>query len=214
MDEHDGDRGGRDSLLSDIVDFVLPLLPPYELSLYLLLLRRSHLATGEPTICIGKRTISQALGKMTRSSGNYQHISEKLSALAEFGFIKVGDTDRQGTRYTVFLPAEVPSVRESMAATNQDSSLPTDYYNDPSLRQTLFERDGWSCRYCGETVETDTATLDHMIPVSKGGLNTAENLATCCMMCNSIKAGRTYEEAAPQILARLASRRGSSSSFR
>jgi len=212
VDQQNGDTGDSGRLLRDIVDFVLPLLPPYELSLYLLLLRRSHLAGGEPTVCIGKRSIIQALGKMTRSSGNYQHITEKLGNLAELGFIEVGDTDRHGTRYRVSLPAEVASVRESMAVAT-DPFLPGDYYNDPSLRQDLFERDGWSCRYCGERVEAGTATLDHMTPVSKGGPNTPENLATCCMMCNSIKAGRTYEEAAPQILARFAGRRGSSPSL-
>ncbi len=210
MDVEIDDRGNADQLLREIVDFVLPLLPPYELSLYLLLLRRSHLASGERNICIGKRSISQALGKMTRSSGNYQHITEKIENLAQLDFIKVGDTDRQGTHYTVFLPSEVPSVRERMVVATPGSSIQLDYYNDPNLRRTLFERDAWRCRYCGDTVSADTATLDHITPVSKGGPNTAENLATCCMMCNSIKAGRTYDEAAPQILARLASRRGSS----
>lgn len=202
-----------EQLLRDIVDFVLPSLPPYELSLYLLLLRLSHLESGEPTVCIGKRSISQALGKMTRSSGNYQHITEKLDNLARLAFIHIGDTDRMGTRYTVSLPRDVPSVIERMATTAGDSSTPLDYYNDPEFRRRLFERDSWRCRYCGELVDVETGTLDHVTPVSKGGPNTAENLATCCMMCNSIKAGRTYEEAAPQILARLAGRRGSSATL-
>ena len=93
-----------------------------------------------------------------------------------------------------------------MVVATPGSSIQLDYYNDPNLRRTVFEREAWRCRYCGDTVSADTAMLDHITPVSNGGPNTAENLATCCMMCNSIKAGRTYDEAAPQMLARLASR--------
>ena len=51
-----------------------------------------------------------------------------------------------------------------------------------------------------------TATLDHIIPQSLGGLNTPENLTTACLTCNSIKSGRTYDDAAPDILAALVRR--------
>jgi hypothetical protein len=199
--------GDANRLLREIVDFVMPVLPPYETSLYLLMLRLSHIDAGSPELRIGKRSISQALGTSTRSSGgSYGHISDKLQVLAQLGFIAIGDTDRRGTLYSVRLPNEVPSVRERMAAADLSEETSLDYYGDPILRADLFARDGWKCRYCGTGVTAETATLDHMTPVSKGGL-AAENLATCCMMCNSTKSGQTYDEAAPQILARLAALR-------
>ena len=197
-------EGVNVDLLREVIDFVLPLLPPYELSVYLLLLRRSHLATGQPVIQIGKRSISQALGKMTRSSGNYQQITEKLANLEHLGFIRIGETDRLGTNYTVLLPYEVPMIRERMTTFTPDTD--PDYYNDTELRRVIFERGEWRCKYCGDLIDALTGTLDHVRPVSKGGGNEAENLVACCMMCNSIKAGRTYEEAAPQMLERLARR--------
>lgn len=192
--------------IEDIVDFVLPSLPPYELSVYLLLLRLAHLADGKGEIRIGKRAISRSLGKGTRaSSGNYQHITEKLENLAEADYITIGDSTREGTLYRVALPEEVPGVKERMAeAAGAAEEATADYYEDPVLRRELFERDGWTCRYCGDSVDEETATLDHVTPRSKGGSNDPTNLATCCLMCNSIKSGRTYEEAAPQILARIA----------
>lgn len=52
----------------------------------------------------------------------------------------------------------------------------------------------------GEKVAVETATLDHRIPVSAGGSNDPENLATACLMCNSIKSGRSIEDAAMDIL--------------
>lgn len=79
-------------LLEEIVDHVVPLLPPYETSVYLYLLRKSRLL-GARTVRVGKRTIGEGLGKGTRSrQGNYQHIDEKLKNLARDGFIQIGDT--------------------------------------------------------------------------------------------------------------------------
>jgi hypothetical protein len=72
------DADGPELLIEDLTDLVLPSLPPYEFTLYLLLLRRSRLV-GDSSTRIGKRSISTAMGKGTRSSsGNYQHITKKL----------------------------------------------------------------------------------------------------------------------------------------
>ncbi|SPM35794.1 HNH endonuclease [Mycobacterium rhizamassiliense] len=196
-------------LLPVLVDAVLPLLKPYEFSLYLLLLRASEFRGGE--IRIGKRTISARLGQGTRASrGNYNHITEKLNVLAEAGFIAVGDTSREGTQYRVLLPEAIPAVREVIATSEPPEQEP-DYFTDPVLRAELMERDKWTCRYCGEVVTATTATLDHIIPQSLGGPNTPENLTTACLTCNAIKSGRTYEEAAPEILGALVRRKATTS---
>lgn len=197
-------RNATDELYADLADHVLPAVPPYEFALYVLLLRLTDFEGG--AVRIGKRTIAARLGKGTRSSrGNYQHITEKLQALADAGFITIGDTTREGTQYVVLLPEVVPMIRERKTAA-EPTDVPPDYYEDPALRSELYTRDGWRCRYCGEHVSADTASLDHVIPRSKGGPNTADNLWTACLTCNSIKSGRTYEEAAPQILAAVAQR--------
>ena len=199
----------REASLADLIDLVLPVLPPYEFNLYCLMLWLS-LRSDDGSVLIGKRSIAKALGKGTRSSGgNYQHITEKLSNLADWGFIDIGDADRSGTRYKVRAPRAVPAIAEKLRSEEPGTAERLDYYNDSELRASLFERDGWRCRYCGEVVTEKTATLDHIEPISAGGSNDAANLATSCMMCNSIKSGRTYEEAAPAILDRVAARRRS-----
>ncbi len=196
-----------ESVVRDMVDHVLPSVPPYEFTLYVLLLHMTGFEGG--AIRIGKRSIGARLGKGTRSSqSNYQHISEKLQNLATAGFISVGDTNRDGTHYEIRLPDDVPSVRERKAvAIRTEDAL--DYYEDAALRESLIDRDRWSCQYCGEAVTKTTVTLDHQVPRALGGLNTAENLVTACLTCNSIKGGRTYEEAAPDILAAIVRRRRS-----
>lgn len=192
-------------LLSQLVDAALPLLKPYEFTMYLLLLRATDFRGGD--VRIGKRTLSARLGRGTRSTqGSYQHMTAKLNALAEAGFIAIGDSTREGTRYRVLLPDSVPAVREVMAAWEAPAKE-LDYFTDPALRAELMERDNWTCGYCGEVVTETTATLDHIIPQSRNGPSTPENLKTACLTCNSIKSGRTYEEAAPDILAALVRRK-------
>lgn len=202
MDDED-----LEALLGDLIDEVLPTIPPYEFALYALLLRMTGFQGGK--VRIGKRSIGVRLGKGTRSSrSNYQHIGEKLDSLASAGFLSIGDTAREGTLYEVRVPDDIAAVRERKMTALLAEEEP-DYYEDPALRESLLERDGWRCRYCGEAVSSGTATLDHLIPRALSGPNTADNLATACLTCNSIKAGRTYEEAAPRILEALVRRRSS-----
>jgi 5-methylcytosine-specific restriction endonuclease McrA len=54
-------------------------------------------------------------------------------------------------------------------------------------KQNVFLRDSFSCQYCGTAVNKRTATLDHVIPVSKGGKSVWENAVTACGPCNSRK---------------------------
>ena len=55
-------------------------------------------------------------------------------------------------------------------------------------RRALFARDGWRCVYCGTT--NGRLTLDHVIPRSKGGSSTWDNIVASCAPCNRRKADR------------------------
>jgi 5-methylcytosine-specific restriction endonuclease McrA len=43
------------------------------------------------------------------------------------------------------------------------------------------------CPYCCEEMTTDSVTIDHIVPISKGGTHTADNLAAVCGSCNQAK---------------------------
>ena len=61
------------------------------------------------------------------------------------------------------------------------------------LRQHIKERDGYTCKHCGASVEQEPHLLleiDHIIPVSKGGLTTEDNLQTLCWRCNRSKGAK------------------------
>ena len=62
------------------------------------------------------------------------------------------------------------------------------------LRQKIKERDGFTCKNCCASVEEEPNLLleiDHIVPVSKGGLTTEDNLQTLCWRCNRKKGAKT-----------------------
>lgn len=52
------------------------------------------------------------------------------------------------------------------------------------LRFKVFERDSFTCQYCGKKTPEVILHIDHIYPVSKGGKNEIENLITACRDCN------------------------------
>lgn len=59
-------------------------------------------------------------------------------------------------------------------------------------RKRIMKRDGYACGYCKSK---KNLTIDHIIPKSRGGKNTWDNLVTCCNRCNTIKDNKTPNEA-------------------
>ena len=68
------------------------------------------------------------------------------------------------------------------------------------LRFDVFKRDGFRCRYCGQSAD-DGAILhaDHVTPQSKGGPTTLENLVTACIACNLGKSNKDLGDIRPTI---------------
>jgi len=58
-------------------------------------------------------------------------------------------------------------------------------------RAMIYKRDGNKCQYCGST---KNLTIDHVIPRSKGGDDTWQNLVTACTKCNTRKGSKLLEE--------------------
>ena len=70
-----------------------------------------------------------------------------------------------------------------------------------SLRTKVLMRDRYRCQYCGGRGTATDMTLDHILPRSRGGRTTPENLAACCRTCNNRKGDRTPAEARMPLLA-------------
>ena len=67
-------------------------------------------------------------------------------------------------------------------------------------RRNVFARDGNQCQYCGHNFPTSELSLDHVVPRSRGGGTTWENIVCACVACNVRKGGRTPHEARMQMI--------------
>ncbi len=71
------------------------------------------------------------------------------------------------------------------------------YKNIVLSRHNIMKRDAHQCQYCGES---GGLTIDHILPRSRGGRDTWENLTTACNQCNVTKGDRTPKEAKMDLL--------------
>ncbi|HXT59904.1 MAG TPA: HNH endonuclease [Pirellulales bacterium] len=62
-------------------------------------------------------------------------------------------------------------------------------------RRNIFARDANRCQYCGKRFPTSELSLDHVLPRSRGGETSWENIVCSCVKCNVRKGGRTPHEA-------------------
>jgi 5-methylcytosine-specific restriction endonuclease McrA len=71
--------------------------------------------------------------------------------------------------------------------------IPRDAHRRKITRRAVFARDRWTCQYCGH--ERGHLTVDHVVPRSKGGTSTWDNIVTCCAPCNRRKGDRLPRQA-------------------
>jgi len=73
--------------------------------------------------------------------------------------------------------------------------VPRDAHRRKITRRAVFARDSWTCQYCGSR---SNLTVDHVIPRSKGGNSSWENIVASCAPCNRRKGDRTPSQAGMQ----------------
>ena len=116
-----------------------------------------------------------------------------------------------GTRlYTVFGGYSALNGRRSRIdvssiiateGTSQGLAFIRDRYVPPLNNRTLFKRDANLCLYCAMRFPTRDLTRDHITPLSHGGGDVWNNVATACRRCNNHKGGRTPEQAGVKLIA-------------
>src|SRR2546423_12189113 len=81
------------------------------------------------------------------------------------------------TRFTISVPSVI-RLLEYRRIPHQTRAL---------SRKNILLRDRNTCQYCGSALSAAELTLDHVIPRSRGGASTWENLVACCHTCNRSK---------------------------
>lgn len=83
-----------------------------------------------------------------------------------------------------------PRGRDTRCAAHQRENRKAEGTAWVRLRNAVLERDGYICRYCGGRANT----ADHIVPVSRGGVEAEGNLVAACVRCNSAKGTMTLTE--------------------
>jgi 5-methylcytosine-specific restriction endonuclease McrA len=71
------------------------------------------------------------------------------------------------------------------------------YRQMPLTRRNVFQRDNHRCQYCG--TGSEPLSIDHVVPRSRGGADSWDNVTTACLECNVRKGNRTPREAGMQL---------------
>jgi 5-methylcytosine-specific restriction endonuclease McrA len=69
-------------------------------------------------------------------------------------------------------------------------------------RRNVYQRDRYRCQYCGKVHPPSRLNLDHVVPLSKGGKTSWENVVCSCVPCNRRKGDRLPREAGMRLIAR------------
>lgn len=198
-------------LVKDIVDFLQPVISPYEMDVYWFLFRHSILENGDIFIRASNAKIAKGIGSKFKNldsqnprSGE-RNVAENLRSLETMnGIKKVGDTNRDGTLYKIFLPEEIQICQERMKSFVKenlpfvDPKKEQDYYNIKENRLKIFERDKYLCYKCKKQLTRFNATLNHIQPVSEGGNNSFDNLVTCCFFDNTSRRATPISDFIPE----------------
>jgi 5-methylcytosine-specific restriction endonuclease McrA len=71
----------------------------------------------------------------------------------------------------------------------------------PLTNEALFRRDLNVCLYCGQTFPDGELTRDHVVPLSRRGRDTWDNVVAACKRCNHHKGSRLLQESSMELLA-------------
>src|SRR5207302_8776749 len=75
--------------------------------------------------------------------------------------------------------------------------IPRDTHRRKITRRAVFARDNWTCQYCGSH---SNLTVDHVVPRSKGGVSSWENIVASCAPCNRRKGNSLPRQVGMRLL--------------
>jgi len=102
---------------------------------------------------------------------------DRVSVLSEY------DTEVHSPSHAMRLPSVI-ALKEYIPAARRPAFT----------RFNVFLRDAFECQYCGERTSAQDLTFDHVIPRSRGGRTTWENVVAACSACNLVKGSRLPRE--------------------
>ena len=118
----------------------------------------------------------------------YEYDTSLLDASKE---IKIRGRSSSNYKYESIIGYDkAKKLVEEKAAGIVNSTLIHHFFNKKTFKEFILVRDNYTCHYCS----LDGDTVDHKIPISKGGLSTPNNCVCACFVCNQNKNDMMYED--------------------
>ena len=138
----------------------------------------------------------QPVSWITREEGALMYCRDQVAWEAGIEFVRLrgGVSRRTGQRSVLFV-STIVAANGGAAEYNLLNDVP------PLTNENLFARDEHMCMYCGDYLYDCELTRDHVVPVSRGGADTWENVVTACRTCNHFKADKLLDEIGMRLLA-------------
>lgn len=137
-----------------------------------------------------------------------QHIGVQLSPISvpyptyRFEYVSAGGNSSQQASVTldtdtidVFVETLSQKIRWKKSAAGQRALMTS------KLRNSIKQRDNYACKYCSASIAKEPNLLleiDHIVPVSRGGLSHPDNLQTLCWRCNRKKSNKLIPNGSPK----------------
>jgi 5-methylcytosine-specific restriction endonuclease McrA len=163
---------------------------------------------------IGMTSVMQAIRDMC--GGDDPNSPPALALDIEYGKNEAGEWDFENPTYMnpvkwdEWVKLEVREYDTVVTSTNQRIRVPTvliapNFNRMPmkKMRPTkgaIWQRDGGVCQYTGEKVGRNTADIDHVVPVSKGGKNVFQNMVLCSKKINRMKGNKMNHEVGLKLI--------------
>src|SRR5215208_3959268 len=142
-------------------------------------------AVSTPTVLPGQRTSST--GRVLVLNASYEPIN--VCTVRRAAVLVLKQRAEMVEHSTSTLRAERMSMpRPVVIRLVTYVRIPRDAHRRKITRRAVFARDRWTCQYCGH--ERGSLTVDHVVPRSKGGGSSWDNIVTCCAPCNRRKGDR------------------------
>ena len=133
---------------------------------------------------------------ITHEEGALLYCRDKVAWEAGLDFVRLnGGVSRITGRRSILLISTIVAAHGGTREYHLLNDVP------PLTNKNLFRRDGHMCLYCGDYLYDCELTRDHVVPVSRGGADTWENVVTACRICNHKKADKLLEEIGMKLLA-------------
>jgi len=183
------------AFLIEFIDHLAPKLDTYEQAIYLYLIRHSRLV-GKEEVTVGFKSARRRMACGIGEKG--KPMSEgtaylKLQSLANKGCVKLLDTERKGRRLSVRLPGEIPGVVRIPSPEAVVLPECLDFFNDPTNRTLILEREGYQCFYCLRRIGSENHVIEHVVSRPSGD-DSYRNVVAACRECNNRKGPTAVED--------------------